>query len=95
MLLDLPRKLRQNGIIDYGNGITFGKWLQNGSAKRFGVVESSCHVLHIVPLARDEAMEEQKYALGIVALYKDDRLVGLSEGRELFFVRLASMNLSS
>jgi len=75
--LDLLRNSHRKYIIDD----TLGKWLRNWSVKRFDVVESTDHALHPVGLAVDEAMEEQKDALGIAA-------------REIFLAPLAFMNLS-
>ena len=81
--MDLLRNWRRKGTIDNGNGNTFGKWLQNGSAKRLGVVESTDHALRAVGLAVDDGIEEQKDALGIGASAKDDRIVGLLDGQRV------------
>ena len=76
-MLEFLRNLHRKYIVDD----TLGKWLQKWSAKRFDVVESTDHALHHVGLAVDEAMEEQKDALGITA-------------REIFLAPLTFMNLS-
>ena len=46
-------------------------------------------------LAVDEAMEEQNDTQGIAALAEDGGIVDFLEGRELFLVALAFVNLSS
>lgn len=80
-MLELLRNLRRKCTIDNGNRNYLWKWLQHGSAKRFGVVESTNHALNVVGLAADEAMEEQNDTIGIAALAEDGGIVGLLAGR--------------